>query len=75
MVTRDTAAVVRDAVVDAIDPLEIILFGSIAREASGRDIDLLVVTKTAAQPSGIDVPRSAPRCGRFGTGTTSMTTS
>ena len=44
MVTRDTAAVVRDAVVDAIDPLEIILFGSIAREASGRDIDLLVVT-------------------------------
>ena len=44
VVTRDTAAVVRDAVVDAIDPLEIILFGSIAREASGRDIDLLVVT-------------------------------
>ncbi len=54
MVTRDTAAVVRDAVVDAIDPLEIILFGSIAREASGRDIDLLVVTDEDGGSTGRD---------------------
>ena len=54
MVTRDTAAVVRDAVVDAIDPLEIILFGSIARAASGRDIDLLVVTDEDGGSTGRD---------------------
>ena len=44
VVTRDVAAQVRDAVVDAIDPLEIILFGSLAHAATGRDLDLLVVT-------------------------------
>ena len=45
---------VRDAVVDAIDPLEIILFGSIARAASGRDIDLLVVTDEDGGSTGRD---------------------
>ena len=54
MVTRDTAAVVRDAVVDAMDPLEIILFGSIAQEASGNDIDLLVVTDDDRNPISRD---------------------
>lgn len=49
MVTRDTAAQVRDAVVEAIDPLEIILFGSVAQAASGHDIDLLVVTDDASR--------------------------
>ena len=38
VVTRDVAAQVRDAVVDAIDPLEIILFGSLAHAATGRDL-------------------------------------
>ena len=52
--TRDTAAVVRDAVVEAIDPLEIILFGSIAEDASGRDIDLLVVTDDDGRPTSRD---------------------
>ena len=42
--TREAAARVRDAVVQAIDPLEIILFGSVANETSGNDLDLLVVT-------------------------------
>ena len=42
--TREAAAQVRDAVVEAIDPLEIILFGSVANETSGNDLDLLVVT-------------------------------
>ena len=44
MVTRETAAAVRDAVVAAIDPLEIILFGSVATAAVGNDLDLLIVT-------------------------------
>ncbi len=52
--TRDTAAVVRDAVVEAIDPLEIILFGSIAEDTSGRDIDLLVVTDDDGRPTSRD---------------------
>ena len=44
MVTRATAGAVRDAVVAAIDPLEIILFGSVAAGAAGNDLDLLIVT-------------------------------
>ena len=44
VVTRETAAAVRDAVVAAIDPLEIILFGSVATAAVGNDLDLLIVT-------------------------------
>ncbi len=44
MVTRKTASLVRDAVVEAIDPVEIILFGSVAMASSGNDLDLLVVT-------------------------------
>ena len=44
MVTRATAGAVRDAVVAAIDPLEIILFGSVAARAAGNDLDLLIVT-------------------------------
>ena len=44
VVTRKTASLVRDAVVQAIDPIEIILFGSVAESSSGNDLDLLVVT-------------------------------
>ena len=44
VVTRRTASLVRDAVVEAIDPIEIILFGSVAVASSGNDLDLLVVT-------------------------------
>ena len=44
VVTRATAGAVRDAVVAAIDPLEIILFGSVAAGAAGNDLDLLIVT-------------------------------
>ena len=44
MVTRKTASLVRDAVVEAVDPVEIILFGSVAVASSGNDLDLLVVT-------------------------------
>ena len=43
VVTRRTASLVRDAVVEAIDPVEIILFGSLAEHSSGNDLDLLVV--------------------------------
>lgn len=42
--TRETAALVRETVVAAVDPLEIILFGSVAVAAKGNDLDLLVVT-------------------------------
>ena len=45
VVTRKTASLVRDAVVQAIDPIEIILFGSVAESSSGNDLDLLVVTE------------------------------
>lgn len=45
MVTRKTASLVRDAVVEAVDPVEIILFGSVAQSSSGNDLDLLVVTE------------------------------
>ena len=45
VVTRRTASLVRDAVVEAIDPIEIILFGSVAATSSGNDLDLLVVTE------------------------------
>ena len=44
VVTRETAALVREAVVAAVDPLEIILFGSVAVAAQGNDLDVLVVT-------------------------------
>ena len=56
MVTRQTASLVRDAVVEAIDPLEIILFGSVAAAASGNDLDLLVVTD---DPDGAPESESA----------------
>ena len=45
VVTRKTASLVRDAVVEAIDPVEVILFGSVAVASSGNDLDLLVVTE------------------------------
>ena len=44
VVTRETAALVREAVVAAVDPLEIVLFGSVATTATGNDLDMLVVT-------------------------------
>ena len=50
VVTRETASLVRDAVVDAIDPIEIILFGSVAQTSSGNDLDLLVVTEDRDGP-------------------------
>ncbi|MDE0228703.1 MAG: hypothetical protein OXJ62_07625 [Spirochaetaceae bacterium] len=40
--TRETAARVRDAVVEAIDPLEIILFGSVAKATSGPEAPIAV---------------------------------
>ena len=56
MVTRKTASLVRDAVVEALDPVEIILFGSVAQTASGNDLDLLVVTE---DPDGAPGSESA----------------
>ena len=54
MVTRATAGAVRDAVVAAIDPLEIILFGSVAARAAGNDLDLLIVTDDRDGAQGAD---------------------
>jgi len=56
VVTRKTAALVRDAVVEAVDPVEIILFGSVAQAASGNDLDLLVVTEDRDGPPDNDRP-------------------
>jgi HEPN domain-containing protein/predicted nucleotidyltransferase len=60
VVTRETAARVRDAVVEAIDPLEIILFGSVAQVTAGNDLDLLVVTDDDSHP-GVSDRRAALR--------------
>ena len=57
MVTRKTASLVRDAVVEAVDPVEIILFGSVAQGASGSDLDLLVVTEDRDGPPGNESDR------------------
>ena len=57
VVTRETASLVRDAVVDAIDPIEIILFGSVAQTSSGNDLDLLVVTQDRDDAPGNDSAR------------------
>ncbi len=64
MVTREAAAQVREAVVEAIDPLEIILFGTLAHAAEGHDVDLLVVTEdddSSPQPNRSAALRSALR--------------
>lgn len=54
VVTRRTASLVRDAVVEAIDPVEIILFGSVAVASSGNDLDLLVVTDDRDGAASVD---------------------
>lgn len=54
VVTRETAALVREAVVAAVNPLEIILFGSVATAAKGNDLDLLVVTDGRDDSSATD---------------------
>ena len=61
MVTRATAGAVRDVVVAAIDPLEIVLFGSVATRAAGNDLDLLIVTDDR------DAARSADAAGALRT--------
>ena len=43
--TRKAVSQVRDVVVEALDPIEIILFGSVAQTALGNDLDLVVVTE------------------------------
>lgn len=45
LATRKAVSQVRDVVVEALDPIEIILFGSVAQTASGNDLDLVVVTE------------------------------
>ena len=55
VVTRETAAQVREAVVAAVDPLEIILFGSVAAAATGNDLDMLVVTDRRDDSPAADV--------------------
>jgi len=45
---------VREAVVAAVDPLEIILFGSVAAATKGNDLDLLVVTDGRAGSAARD---------------------
>ena len=59
--TREAAGRVRDAVVEAIDPLEIILFGSVAQATSGNDLDLLVVDRRRQPPPRTGVAASALR--------------
>ena len=62
-VTRRTAAAVRDAVVAAIDPLSIILFGSVATAVAGNDLDLLIVTddRNARHADAADALRTVLR--------------
>ena len=57
VVTRETASLVRDTVVETIDPIEIILFGSVAQTASGDDLDLLIVTEDRHDSQGNESAR------------------
>ncbi len=43
MATINDAQMISDSIVQSIDPLSVILFGSVARDGSGEDIDLLIV--------------------------------
>lgn len=45
MITLDDAKRVSEALVREADPLSVILFGSVARQGSGTDLDFLVVTE------------------------------
>jgi HEPN domain-containing protein/predicted nucleotidyltransferase len=44
MATLKDARDVADSIVQAINPIAIVLFGSVAREGRGEDLDLLIVT-------------------------------
>lgn len=44
MVTFKDARIVADSIVEALHPVSIVLFGSVAKQGVGEDLDLLVVT-------------------------------
>jgi len=55
MVTLQDAKELTDVIVRSARPVSVILFGSVAREGTGGDLDVLVITDDAAgEPSAID---------------------
>jgi HEPN domain-containing protein/predicted nucleotidyltransferase len=49
MVTLEDARAVAKTVAQAVDPVCIVVFGSVAREGRGHDLDLLIVTEDQAE--------------------------
>ena len=45
MVTLREARVVTDSIVKRLHPLSVILFGSVARQETGEDLDLLIIVE------------------------------
>lgn len=55
MVTLEDAKEVTDSIVRSFRPVSVVLFGSVAREGTGEDLDVLVITDDAAgKPAEID---------------------
>lgn len=52
MVTLDDARKATDSIVKTLRPFSVVLFGSVAREGIGADLDLLVVTDNKSRPTG-----------------------
>lgn len=58
MITLKEAREVAKAIVDQLDPMAVVLFGSMARNGVGEDLDLLVVSDRPVNGSGIDGDKS-----------------
>lgn len=55
MVTLEDAKEVSDTIVRSSSPVSVVVFGSVARQGSGEDLDVLVITDDAAgEPSEIE---------------------
>lgn len=52
MVTINDAKEATSSIVKALQPIAVILFGSVAREGTGSDLDLLIVTDDGSDKSG-----------------------
>lgn len=52
MVTLKDARIVADSIVEAMHPVSVVLFGSVARYGAGEDLDLLVITDDKSKREG-----------------------
>ena len=61
MVTLKEAKEVTDVIVKAIRPSSVILFGSVAREGAGEDLDLLIITEKIKKTDQITLYKALRR--------------